>query len=152
QVMVLRAVDLARERAERAGVCAVTLVNCSHTGRLGSYTERVARRGMAALIMVNTGGHGQWVAPFGGSAGRISTNPMSLAVPVDGEAALVLDIATSVAPEGKVRALMVAGKSLPEGWIMDAQGQPSTTAADLYGPPRGALLPFGGHKGFGLAM
>src|SRR5262249_58589947 len=93
QVMALRAVDCALERAERTGVSAATLVNCSHTGRLGNYTERAARRGMAALMMVNTGGHGQWVAPFGGRAGRLSTNPMSLAVPVGEEASLVLDIA-----------------------------------------------------------
>src|SRR5262245_15023896 len=56
QVMALRAMDWAVERAERVGVTAATLVNCSHTGRLGSYTERAARRGMAALMMVNTGG------------------------------------------------------------------------------------------------
>jgi uncharacterized oxidoreductase len=107
---------------------------------------------MAALMMVNAGGHGQWVAPFGGSAGRLSTNPISIAVPTGGDAALVLDIATSVAPEGKVRALMASAEPLPEGWIIDHHGGPATNPAELYGPPRGALLPFGGHKGFGLAM
>jgi hydroxycarboxylate dehydrogenase B len=65
QVMAQRAVDWALDRAEHTGVSAVTLCNCSHTGRLGSYTERATQRGMAALMMVNTGGHGQWVAPFG---------------------------------------------------------------------------------------
>jgi uncharacterized oxidoreductase len=152
QVMALRALEQAVDRAERAGVGAVTLFNCGHTGRLGSYTERAARRGLAALMMVNAGGHGQWVAPFGGSVGRLSTNPISLAVPSDGEAPLVLDMATSVAPEGKVRAMLSARERVPEGWVIDHQGRPTTDPAELYGPPRGALLSFGGYKGFGLAV
>jgi uncharacterized oxidoreductase len=152
QVMALRAMGFALDRAEATGVCAVTLVNCGHTGRLGSYTEHATRRGMAAMMMVNNGGHGQWVAPFGGAAGRLSTNPISIAVPTSTDAPLVLDVATSVAPEGKARALLAAGERVPEGWIIDHQGRPTTSPADLYGPPRGALLPFGGHKGFGLAM
>jgi uncharacterized oxidoreductase len=151
QVMAVRAMDLALERAGRLGVSAVTVFNCSHTGRLGSYTERAARRGMAAMMMVNAGGDGQWVAPFGGSAGRLSTNPISLAIPNDSDP-LVLDIATSVAPEGKVRAMLATGQAVPEGWIIDHRGQPTTNPGALYGPPRGALLPFGGHKGFGLAV
>jgi uncharacterized oxidoreductase len=152
QVMALRAMDFALDRAEATGVSAVTLVNCGHTGRLGSYTEHAARRGMAAMMMVNNGGHGQWVAPFGGAAGRLSTNPISIGVSTSGDDPLVLDVATSVAPEGKARALLATGERAPEGWIIDHQGRPTTSPADLYGPPRGALLPFGGHKGFGLAM
>jgi uncharacterized oxidoreductase len=92
------------------------------------------------------------VAPFGGLAGRLATNPISIAVPSDAGAPLLLDFATSVTPEGKVRTMLTAGQELPPGWIVDHRGQPSTNPADLYGPPRGALLPFGGHKGFGLAM
>jgi uncharacterized oxidoreductase len=152
QVMATRAMDRAVERAETSGVCAVTLTNCSHTGRLGSYTEQAARRGMAALMMVNSGGFGQWVAPFGGAAGRLATNPLSFAVPTDGDDPLVLDIATSVAPEGKIRAAQIAQRPLPPGWLVDHQGRPTSNPDDLYGPPYGALLPFGGHKGFGLSM
>jgi uncharacterized oxidoreductase len=152
QVMAQRAMDWALDRAEQAGVCAVTLCNCGHTGRLGSYTERATRRGLAALMMVNTGGHGQWVAPFGGTAGRLATNPISIGLPTDGDAPLVLDMATSIVPEGKIRAAQAAGRQIPEGWIIDHQGRPARDPAALYGPPRGALLPFGGHKGFGLAL
>jgi uncharacterized oxidoreductase len=152
QVMALRAMEMAVERAEATGASAVSLSNCSHTGRLGYYTERATRRGMAAMMMVNSGGCGQWVAPFGGSSGRLATNPLSIAVPSDGDDPLMLDIATSVAPEGKVRAAQTAGRSLPAGWVVDHQGRPATDPAALYGPPPGALLPFGGHKGFGLAM
>jgi uncharacterized oxidoreductase len=152
QVMALRAMEMAVERAEENGASTVTVSNCSHTGRLGYYTEQAARRGMAALMMVNSGGCGQWVAPFGGSSGRLSTNPLSIAVPSEGDDPIVLDIATSVAPEGKVRAAQTAGRILPPGWVVDHQGRPATDPAALYGPPPGALLPFGGHKGFGLAM
>jgi hydroxycarboxylate dehydrogenase B len=151
-VMAARAMDWALDRAELTGVSAVTLRNCSHTGRLGSYTERATPRGMAAMMLVNTGGHGQWVAPFGGTVGRLATNPISIAVPTDGDASLLLDIATGVVPEGKVRARQAAGQSIPEGWIIDHQGRPATEPRELYGPPRGAILSFGGHKGFGLAM
>jgi uncharacterized oxidoreductase len=152
QVMASRAMDWALDRADVTGVSAATLCNCGHTGRLGSYTEQALRRGMAALVMVNTGGHGQWVAPFGGIAGRLSTNPISIVVPAGSDHSLLLDIATSVVPEGKVRAAAAAGKSIPEGWVIDHQGRPASEPAALYGPPRGAILPFGGHKGFALAM
>jgi uncharacterized oxidoreductase len=152
QVMARQAMDLALRRADSTGAGVVTLCNCSHTGRLGSYTEQAARRGLAGMMMVNTGGHGQWMAPFGGSGGRLATNPLSIAVPTDSGDPLLLDMATSAAPEGKVRALLTAGRTIPEGWVITHEGQPTTNPADLYGPPRGALLPFGGHKGFALAM
>jgi hydroxycarboxylate dehydrogenase B len=152
QVMARGAMDIAIERAEIAGAAVVTLHNCGHTGRLGAYTEQAARRRMAGLMMVNSGGCGQWVAPFGGTAGRLATNPLSIAVPAEAGDPLVLDIATSVAPEGKIRTKLSAGRPVPEGWLIDPHGRPTTNPADLYGPPRGALLPFGGHKGFGLSM
>jgi len=152
QVMTRTAMEVAMARAARAGVGAVTLVNCGHTGRLGSYTEQAARSGMAGLIMSNTGGNGQWVAPFGGLAGRLATNPFSIAVPTETGEPLMFDFATSIAPEGRVKSLMTAAEKLPAGWVIDHHGHPSTNPADLYGPPRGALLPFGGHKGFGLSM
>lgn len=152
QVMARRAWDLVIERAREHGVGAGTLTNCYHTGRLGDYTARAARAGFAALMMVNSGGHGQWVAPFGGITGRLSTNPLSFAVPTGGPFDLVLDIATSAAPEGKIRAHAAAKRPIPEGWVIDAKGQATRDPKDLAGPPRGALLPFGGHKGFGLAL
>jgi uncharacterized oxidoreductase len=152
QVMARGAMEIAVERAGRTGAAVVTLHNCGHTGRIGAYTEQAARRGMAALMMVNSGGCGQWVAPFGGAAGRLATNPLSLAVPTEAGDPLLVDIATSVAPEGKIRTKLAAGQPIPLGWAVDHRGEATTNPADLYGPPRGALLPFGGHKGFGLSM
>jgi len=150
--MVQRALHIAMNKARQTGTAAVTLVNCSHTGRLGSYTAMAAREGFVCMMMVNAGGHGQWVAPYGGTAGRLATNPVSFGVPTGAGDPLVLDMATSNVPEGKIRSMLMAGQSIPEGWVTDAKGQATTQPADLYGPPRGALLPFGGHKGFGLGI
>jgi uncharacterized oxidoreductase len=110
---------------------------------------------MIGIVMVNAGGGGQSVVPFGGSSRRLATNPFSIAAPTSGEFPLVLDIATSMAPEGKIRDHALRGAKLPEGWIVDANGQPSCDPNDFYGPPAGAILPLGGpagHKGFCLAL
>ena len=152
QVMARGAMDLAVEKASECGVGAATLVNCSHTGRLASYSIQAAQRGMIGMVMVNAGGAGQWVAPYGGIEGRLGTNPVSFAVPIGDDDPLFVDIATSVAPEGKVRAWMTAGRELPDGWLRDHKGNPTTNPADLYGPPGGALQPFGDHKGYGLSL
>jgi uncharacterized oxidoreductase len=78
-----------------------------------------------------------------------------LAAPSGGEFPLVLDIATSMAPEGKIRVYKQRNATLPSGWIVDANGAPSTNPHDFYADPPGAILPFGGevgHKGYGLAF
>jgi uncharacterized oxidoreductase len=85
----------------------------------------------------------------------LSTNPISIAAPSAGPHPIVLDIATTVVPEGKVRAMRQAGKNLPPGWLLNARGEPTTNPEDLYADPPGSLLPLGGpfgHKGFGLAF
>ena len=155
QVVAKEAMQHAMDHARVAGVAAVTVRNCYHSGRLAVYAQMAASQGMIGIVMVNAGGGGQSVTPFGGVARRLATNPFAIAVPADGEITPVLDIATSMAPEGKVRDYHRRGAQLPEGWIVDAFGQPSTDAADFYGPPAGALLPWGGavgYKGFGLAL
>jgi LDH2 family malate/lactate/ureidoglycolate dehydrogenase len=155
QVVSRDAMLLAIEIARAGGVGAVSVRNCGHTGRIGTYTEMAAHEGLVGIAMTNAGGGGQLVAPFGGMARRLSTNPISIAAPSGGPHPIVLDIASSVAPEGKVRALYHAGKSLPPGWAIDAQGNPITDPADFYRDPVGALLPLGGpigYKGFGLAL
>ena len=136
QVMVKQAMDVAVNKARQTGIAGVTLVNCSHTGRLASYTKQAAEAGMIGIVMVNAGGSGQWVAPFGGREGRLSTNPISIAIPAGDRPMLLIDFATSAAPEGKVRAHLASQRPLPDGWIVDHAGTVSTNPADLYGPPR----------------
>jgi uncharacterized oxidoreductase len=155
QVAATEAMHLTLEKAGRSGIAAVTLRNCYHSGRLGAYSALAADAGMIGIVMVNAGGGGQSVVPFGGSARRLATNPFSIAAPTSGEFPLVLDIATSMAPEGKIRDHSLRGAKLPDGWIVDSQGRPSCDPSDFYGPPAGSILPLGGpagYKGFGLAL
>jgi uncharacterized oxidoreductase len=156
QVIAVEAMRLAIEKARESAVCAVSVFNSNHVGRLAAHTQLAAEAGMIGLLTVNAGGAGQLVAPFGGVTPRLATNPISIAVPSpDGSPPLVLDIATSVAPEGKLRAYRQRGERVPDGWIIDHAGRPSNDPKDFYGPPPGALLPLGGpagHKGYGLAL
>jgi uncharacterized oxidoreductase len=155
QVAATEAMNRAVDKARQNGVAAVTVRNCYHSGRVGAYAKMAADAGLIGMVMLNAGGGGQTVTPFGGAARRLATNPFSIAAPSAGEFPLVLDIATSMVPEGKVRDYALRGALLPEGWIVDAQGRPSCDPQDLYGPPPGAILPLGGsagHKGFGLAL
>lgn len=155
QVVVNQALEWGLERAGRYGVAAVTVKNANHIGRLGSYMERIADAGMIGLLCVNSHGGGASVAPWGGQKGRLSTNPLAAGLPNGDGGALILDMTTSVVAEGKVRVKRNRGEQLPEGWIVDAAGRPSTHPGDFYDEPRGSLLPFGGsmgHKGYGLGV
>ncbi len=155
QVIARDAMLLAIRKARAGGVGAVTARHCSHTGRIGTYTVLAAEAGLVGIAMVNSGGGGQSVAPFGGIKRRLATNPLSIATPSGGSHPIMLDIASSVAPEGKMRNYFQSGRSVPPGWLIDAEGRPSTTPADFYAQPGGALQPLGGlvgHKGFAMAF
>lgn len=154
QLQANRLFDRLEPKAKALGLAAGSLRNCGHTGRLGDYAERAARLGFAFLGTVNTHGAGRRVAPPGGTEGRISTNPICLGVPTDGDP-VVLDFGTSVAAEGKVRVNFQKKEPVPEGWLIDHTGAPTTDPAVLYNEPRGTILPFGGsqaYKGFGLGL
>jgi uncharacterized oxidoreductase len=155
QVQAHRLLDLILPRAEALGIAAGAARNCGHIGRLGDYAERAAERGLILIATVNNNGAGHRVAPPGGRAGRLGTNPLCAAVPTDG-GPVVLDFGTSVVAEGKVRSYYVAGKKpVPEGWLLDAEGRPTTDSSVLYEPPLGTILPMGGpqaYKGFGLSL
>lgn len=153
-VVAHRAIGLAIRKAREVGSGTVSVRNSNHLGRLGEYTLRAAQEGFLCFAAVNNHGRGNLVAPFGGSDGRLATNPLSFACPGP-ERPILVDITTSVVAEGKVRVMRNAGKPVPEGWIIDNQGRPSTDPNDLYSSPRGAILPFGGpvgHKGFALGI
>lgn len=155
QVACVEAMRRAIDKSRRVGMAAVGVRHSNHSGRLGDYVESAAAHGHIGWVFANGGGGGQWVAPFGGRERRLSTNPIAFAAPSLGEFPLLVDISTSVAPEGKVRDLKFRGSSAPEGWLVDAQGRPTCDPHTLYASPAGALLPFGGsvgHKGFALSM
>lgn len=155
QVAAFEATKLAIEKAHKSSVGVTTLCNCYHTGRLGAYAQFAAQEGCVGIVMVNAGGGGQSVVPFGGIERRLATNPFAISTPSAGNFQPTIDVATSMAPEGKVRDYHRRGKSLPAGWIVDSQGRPTTDSNHFYADPPGALLPWGGsvgYKGFGLAF
>jgi uncharacterized oxidoreductase len=153
---------LARDLMERliakahvTGVACGTLRQAAHIGRVGEYSEMAAESGMAAIICANGHGSGQRVAPVGGKQGRLGTNPLSIGMPGGAAGPFILDFGTSATAEGKVRVKRIAGQSVPLGWILDADGHPTTDPSKLYGDPPGSILPMGGdqaYKGFGLAF
>ena len=154
QVQAHRLLERLLPKAKAIGLAGGTLRRCGHIGRLGEYAEWAAQHELALFATVNSHGSGRRVVPPGGTAGRISTNPICFGAPTATHP-LVLDFSTSACAEGKVRVAFQKGESIPEGWIVNAAGQPTTNPADLYTDPPGSLLPFGGpqaYKGFGLGF
>ncbi|HSK38610.1 MAG TPA: malate/lactate/ureidoglycolate dehydrogenase [Arenibaculum sp.] len=153
QVVTREAVDLAITRARETGVAALGMRNAHHMGRIGSYGEQCARADMVGLFFVNVTGHTPLVAPFRGTDARMVTNPLCLALPaMGGKPMIVLDFATSKVALGKCRVAMNKGEPMPEDTLLDGAGRPTTDPAVMFGDGHGALLPFGMHKGYGLAL
>jgi uncharacterized oxidoreductase len=154
QVQAHRLLDRILPRAKALGLAAGAARECGHIGRLGEYAERAADDGLVLIATVNNCGAGQRVAPPGGLEPRLGTNPLCAAVPTN-DAPVVLDFGTSVAAEGKVRVYHINKRPVPEGWLLDPQGKPTTDPSVLYQQPLGSILPMGGsqaYKGFGLGL
>lgn len=154
QVTAARMAELAVEKCSRTGVACIVSRKCEHVGRLGAWTERIARAGFFALASCASPKMGHFVLPWGGREPRLATNPISWAAPTESEP-VVLDMTTSAMAEGQIRAALNAGKPLPPGRVVDSSGNPTTDPGAFYGPPRGSILPFGGefgYKGFGLGL
>ncbi len=145
------ALDIAIEKAGVQNVAAVGLVQLNHIGRLGEYTELAAAAGMVAII--SNGGFSvvdPQAAPYGGRKPVLHTNPWSMGFPAGQERPMVLDYATTTGSQVKVVNARRRKEELPAGWIIDKDGRPSTNPNDYF--DGGALLPFGGHKGYGLML
>lgn len=155
QVICTKAMQLAIRKAKNSGVSVVGIFNCNHVGRLSEYTKMSLEHGMVSFIAVNAD---PCVAPYGGRQAVLGTSPMSYAIPAGQEQPIVVDFATSIVAEGKIRAAILKGTRIPEGWIVNSAGRSSTDPAELYEQPRepfklsGALLPAGGHKGYSLSL
>jgi LDH2 family malate/lactate/ureidoglycolate dehydrogenase len=142
------ATETAIELAREFGLGAAAVGRCYHVGRVAPYVERIAGAGMIGIAMANAG---RAVAPYGGRARVLGTNPFAWAAPrADGKPPVSLDIATATIAEGKVRVAKTKGELVPAGVIVTADGLASQVPDDFY--DGGALLPFGGHKGSGLSI
>jgi hydroxycarboxylate dehydrogenase B len=140
---------LGTAKAAKTGIAMIGLRNCGHLGRVGDWAELAAAKGQVSLHFLNTSG-AQRVAPFGGSDRRLSTNPITIGVPVSGGDPVIVDITTSMVAEGKLFVAINKGEEVPEGWIVDKDGKPTTNPDDFYAG--GALLTVGAHKGSGLSI
>jgi uncharacterized oxidoreductase len=152
QVGGVRAMEIAIDKASRSNVSMVVARHCNHAGRLGAYTEMAARRGFISIAACNSGRDGHFVLPWGGREGRLATNPISFAFPMGDEDPIVADFSTAEVPEGVLRVYRNRGALIPEKWIVDYAGNPSDNPNDFYDTssdtPKGAIVPFGGSKGY----
>lgn len=142
-----QAIDLCMEKAKITGCCVATVRNGNHFGAGAFYTKYAAQKGFIALVVSNSEAA---VAPIGGAAAMLGTNPFGIAVPARRNDPFDLDMATSVVARGKVVLAQKEGHDIPAGWALDKHGMPSTDpAAVLDG---GFMLPFGGAKGYAISM
>ncbi len=141
------ATEKAIETAKTAGVAWVGARWSNHAGPASLYASMPLAHNMIGLYMaVGSANH---LPPWGGLDMLLSTNPIAVAVPAGEEPAIILDMATTVAAYGKVKTKAQRGEMMPEGWMMDRQGNPLT---DPKRANEGFLLPIGGYKGYGLAL
>jgi L-2-hydroxycarboxylate dehydrogenase (NAD+) len=144
---VQEAVRVAMVKAEKSGVAWVGTNNSNHAGAASIYAMMPLERDMIGLyVAVGSANH---LPPWGGIEMLLSTNPLACAIPGLEEPPIVLDMATTVASYGKVKMAAQRGEQMPEGWMIDAEGNSLTdpTRAD-----EGFLVPVGGYKGYGLAL
>jgi uncharacterized oxidoreductase len=154
QVSAYKALEIATAKARECSVSCVVTLNCNHVGRAGAYAQRAAEQDLVCLVTVNSPYAGHFVAPWGGREGRLGTNPIAYGVPCDGFP-IVGDISTGAIAEGKIKSLMNKAQLLPPDTVLDAQGEITRDPTAFYGPPKGAILPFGGelgHRGYVLGL
>lgn len=146
-LVVSHAVDLAIEKARTQGVAWVGTRNSNHAGPASLYATMPVKHDMIGLYFAV--GNANHLPPWGGMDMLLSTNPIAAGIPAGKETPIVLDMATTVAAYGKVKAKAKAGQMMPEGWMIDRQGKP---LLDPTKSEEGFLLPIGGYKGYGLAL
>ena len=155
QVVGEQAMQLGMERAQQAGSCVMALGNAHHLGRIGHFAEMAVKRGLVSIHFVNVQSR-PVVAAFNGGDGRFGTNPCCIGVPIPGQEPFILDFATSRVAQGKMRVAHNEGKQVAPGTLIDEEGRPTNDPGVVVVPqPRGgygALLPFGEHKGSGMAI
>jgi LDH2 family malate/lactate/ureidoglycolate dehydrogenase len=143
----LFAMDRAVEKARETGMAYASVRHSSHFGAAGYYAVSAAWRGLLGLSMSNV--DVCMTVPFARSS-VLGTNPISYAIPVSDGDPVFLDIATSVVAISKVLAAKAAGTAIPDNWLVDDKGKP-TTDTGIY-PGRGSILPMTAHKGYGIAF
>jgi LDH2 family malate/lactate/ureidoglycolate dehydrogenase len=145
-VVGMRALREAMSRARKHGIAIAFARNSNHFGAIAPYCLIAAEDGFASMIGSNAS---TTIAPTGGRETKLGNNPLGFGVPRPGGRPVILDMAMSVVARGKIRAALAKGQSIPETWATDRDGKPTT---DPKAALDGFLLPFGGYKGYGLAL
>ena len=152
-VIAEQAMEKAIQRAKTSHFALLSLRNSFHLGRLSDWGEMAAKAGFICIIYANVQSERPIVAPHGGTDARFVTNPYCTAIPAtDRYPMFLLDMATSTIAMGKARVAALSGKKVPEGSIIDPQGNPTIDPSVMFQNPIGSLTTFGQHKGFGLAL
>jgi LDH2 family malate/lactate/ureidoglycolate dehydrogenase len=146
-LVMKKATDLAIHKARSAGIAWVGSRLSNHAGPASLYARMALQHDMIGLYFAV--GNANHLPPWGGLDMLLSTNPIAAAIPTLNEAPVVLDMATTVAAYGKVKAKAQRGEMMPEGWMIDRQGKP---LLDPTKSEEGFLLPIGGYKGYGLSL
>ncbi len=140
------ALEAGLPRALSQGICVMAVGNTHHCGALSVQVSKIADAGLIGLMVANTP---KAIAPFGGSQAVYGTNPIAFATPRASGEPLVIDLSLSRVARGKVMNANKIGQPIPEGWAMDADGQPTT---DPEAALQGTMVPIGGAKGTALAL
>jgi LDH2 family malate/lactate/ureidoglycolate dehydrogenase len=140
------AMDQALERARKFGVGVVSVRNSNHSGMLAIHVLRAVEEGAVGFF---ASGGVAIMAPSGGADPVLGNGPFAWGIPRSGEFPIVVDMASSTAARGKIRALAREGRPIPEGWAVDAEGRPTR---DAKAAMEGVVLPMAGHKGYGIAL
>ena len=140
------AAEVAAVKARKFGVSAISINSCNHIGRVGEYIEILANENLVSMMWCNAD---PAVAAFGGRDRLFGTNPFAVGIPSE-DTPVVIDFATAASAEGKLRVARANGDQVPIGTVIDRDGNESINPEDFY--LGGALLPFGGHKGYCLSL
>ena len=147
QITATLGIKLGVKSAKKNGMSIVGLHNTNHIGTLGQYNSMASKEGFICFSVCNGGAN---VAPHGGNKRYLGTNPVSFTIPTKDKNPIVVDFATSVFPESKIREYRDRGIELPTNIILNSNGKPSTNPNDFYNG--GSILPIGKHKGYGLSL
>lgn len=152
--LVLRAMEVAMERAKQQGTCTVVIKRSHHIACLAAYHQRATQQGMVIALHCSDPNSSS-VAPFGGLDPVFTPNPVSFGMP-SSKQPIMVDVSTSATTNGMTNRLFNEKKLLPAAWVMDGHGKASADPAVLFAEPKGTILPLGGmdsgHKGYGLSL
>lgn len=150
QVAAHMAMEIAIKKAKEHGAGMVTIRHAGHSGRLADYMEMATEAGLIGMGAVSVGSGTTTL--YGGMERIIGTHPMAFGIPARNRRPIILDFATASMSMGEIQKRVDKKETIPEGVLIDGHGNPTTDFRAFRGPPRGVFLPFGGHKGSGVAL